>query len=336
MRAGYRTMAVGKWHLGHRSPFLPTENGFASYFGLLYSNDMRPPRTDVPLRLYRDDQALRRRGRSRHCSPSATPRRRCGSFANRATARSSSTSPTPCRTVRSMPPSVSPASRGAGSTATRSRPSTGAWARSCALCATPVSTRARWSSSPATTVRRSAAGWKAGRPVCCAPARASSYEGGMREPCIVRWPDADRAGAGARRRRQHARSLSHAARARGSRGRRPSRQLDGRSIVPLLEGRPLDDPTARSTTSRAAFSKRCARASGSSARPPPKGADAPMRRRSHAFLERTRSEGRSFTAAEVAGRRRGSRALRSRRRSVRARRTSPASIRRSSIGCASR
>jgi len=37
---GYRTVAVGKWHLGHKSPFLPTDHGFESYFGIPYSNDM--------------------------------------------------------------------------------------------------------------------------------------------------------------------------------------------------------------------------------------------------------------------------------------------------------
>ena len=40
---GYQTAMVGKWHLGDRSPFLPTENGFEEYFGLLYSNDMVAP-----------------------------------------------------------------------------------------------------------------------------------------------------------------------------------------------------------------------------------------------------------------------------------------------------
>ena len=37
---GYKTAAVGKWHLGHLSPFLPTDHGFDSYFGIPYSNDM--------------------------------------------------------------------------------------------------------------------------------------------------------------------------------------------------------------------------------------------------------------------------------------------------------
>jgi len=37
---GYQTAAIGKWHLGHKSPFLPTDHGFDSYFGIPYSNDM--------------------------------------------------------------------------------------------------------------------------------------------------------------------------------------------------------------------------------------------------------------------------------------------------------
>ncbi len=37
---GYATACVGKWHLGHLPQYLPTNNGFDSYFGVPYSNDM--------------------------------------------------------------------------------------------------------------------------------------------------------------------------------------------------------------------------------------------------------------------------------------------------------
>ena len=40
--AGYVTAAVGKWHLGDQDQFLPTNNGFDSYYGIPYSNDMYP------------------------------------------------------------------------------------------------------------------------------------------------------------------------------------------------------------------------------------------------------------------------------------------------------
>ena len=49
---GYRTKCIGKWHLGHRPEYYPTRHGFDEYFGILYSNDMRP------VMLCRDEQAV--------------------------------------------------------------------------------------------------------------------------------------------------------------------------------------------------------------------------------------------------------------------------------------
>ncbi|MFO7670153.1 MAG: sulfatase-like hydrolase/transferase [Bacteroidales bacterium] len=40
--AGYHTKCIGKWHLGHKEEFFPVKHGFDEYFGILYSNDMRP------------------------------------------------------------------------------------------------------------------------------------------------------------------------------------------------------------------------------------------------------------------------------------------------------
>lgn len=40
--AGYATACVGKWHLGHHPEFLPMRHGFEEFFGLPYSNDLIP------------------------------------------------------------------------------------------------------------------------------------------------------------------------------------------------------------------------------------------------------------------------------------------------------
>ena len=36
---GYATACIGKWHLGFREPFLPRQQGFDHYFGLLHNLD---------------------------------------------------------------------------------------------------------------------------------------------------------------------------------------------------------------------------------------------------------------------------------------------------------
>lgn len=39
---GYHTSVIGKWHLGHHERFLPLQHGFDEYYGIPYSNDMWP------------------------------------------------------------------------------------------------------------------------------------------------------------------------------------------------------------------------------------------------------------------------------------------------------
>ena len=58
---GYRTKLVGKWHCGDQPGLLPTDRGFDEYYGLPYSNDMgrQPGRRDsAPLPLMRDEEVV--------------------------------------------------------------------------------------------------------------------------------------------------------------------------------------------------------------------------------------------------------------------------------------
>jgi arylsulfatase A-like enzyme len=41
-KSDYKTIAIGKWHLGHHDQFLPASHGFDEYLGIPYSNDMWP------------------------------------------------------------------------------------------------------------------------------------------------------------------------------------------------------------------------------------------------------------------------------------------------------
>jgi len=39
---GYATACVGKWHLGHLAPFTPRQHGFDAFYGMMFPNDMKP------------------------------------------------------------------------------------------------------------------------------------------------------------------------------------------------------------------------------------------------------------------------------------------------------
>lgn len=60
---GYATLHVGKWHLGHVEPFLPTRQGFDGYFGIPYSNDMWRYHPKMPVQ--ENEDALMRYTRER-------------------------------------------------------------------------------------------------------------------------------------------------------------------------------------------------------------------------------------------------------------------------------
>ncbi len=62
---GYKTGIFGKWHLGSKKEFFPTNHGFDEFYGILYSNDMWRWHPEYPegypqdLLLYRNENALK-------------------------------------------------------------------------------------------------------------------------------------------------------------------------------------------------------------------------------------------------------------------------------------
>jgi len=62
-KKGYACSAIGKWHLGHLPKLLPLRHGFDEYYGLPYSNDMWPfhpqnPSAYPPLPMIEGDRVV--------------------------------------------------------------------------------------------------------------------------------------------------------------------------------------------------------------------------------------------------------------------------------------
>lgn len=61
-KQGYATACFGKWHLGHHPDFMPLRQGFDEYFGIPYSNNMLkgygPQKDTPPLPLYQGDKVI--------------------------------------------------------------------------------------------------------------------------------------------------------------------------------------------------------------------------------------------------------------------------------------
>ena len=238
--AGYATGIFGKWHLGDQPRFLPTRQGFDTFFGIPYSDDMTPgpgPKAAFPeLPLMRDETVLEapvdRDHLVRRCTEEVI------AFIERHAAR-----PFFAYLPHTMPgstahPFSSPAFRG------RSR--NGAygdaveeldWSAGEILAALrrlglDRRTLVIWTSDNGAVRRTPAQG-------SCAPYKGWGYdtsEGAMRMPCVMRWPGRIPAG---RVSDEVCSTLDLLPTFAGLAGAAlPPMEIDGHDIGPLLLGTP--------------------------------------------------------------------------------------------------
>ncbi len=199
-KRGYKTMAIGKWHLGHNPvDYMPTSRGFDSYFGLPYSNDMIPPwvQTEKPLNLYRDTEVIE------NPVDQSTLTMRYTEEAVKFI-RSSKDSPFLLYLPHSMPHLPI-------STADRFRDKSRAglygdvietidWSVGRILKTLKeegldentmvvfTSDNGPWLNLPSRMLQGGVERWHSGFKSLLRGAKGTTYEGGMRVPCVVRWP----------------------------------------------------------------------------------------------------------------------------------------------------
>lgn len=243
---GYRSIAIGKWHLGHLAPFLPTAQGFDAYYGVPYSNDM-DRNVGPPIPLMRDgrvveqpaeqstltrrytEEAVRfvRENRARpfflylaytmphlplHVSPAFAGRSRAGRYGD---------------VVEEMDWSVGQV--------LQALKREGLDRRTIVMF---TSDNGPWTGFPAEAFRRAygTRPWDTGSAGPLRGAKASTYEGGVREPAIVRWPGVVPAGRTTAEIASTMDLFPTFVRLAG--GQVPNdRPIDGRDIGALLTGR---------------------------------------------------------------------------------------------------
>lgn len=199
-KAGYRTMAIGKWHLGHsRDEYMPTSRGFDRFFGLPYSNDMIKPwvQTDRPLRLFKDLEPIEDTVDQRSLTVRYT--RQAQEFI-----RSSKGRPFFIYLAYSMPHlpvNTSDGFRGnsvaglygdviqtidwSAGQIMQTLEEEGAEDNTLLVF---TSDNGPWHNLPPRMLQGGNEPWHAGSAGLLKGSKGTTYEGGMREPCIIRWP----------------------------------------------------------------------------------------------------------------------------------------------------
>jgi arylsulfatase A-like enzyme len=232
---GYATACIGKWHLGDQQAFLPTRQGFDTFFGTPYSDDMtrdKAPDRWPDLPLVRDEVVIEapvdRDYLVKRCTEEAI------AFIERNRDR-----PFFVYLPHTMPgstahPFSSPAFRGQsangdyGDSVEELDWSTGQIMQTLAQLGLTNDTLVIWTSDNGAPKRNPPQG-------SCAPYRGFGYdtsEGAMRMPCVMRWPGRIPAGYVNDElctSMDLLPTLAHLAKAA-----LPSRSIDGHDIRPLI------------------------------------------------------------------------------------------------------
>lgn len=237
---GYATACIGKWHLGDQTAFLPTRQGFDEYLGIPYSDDMTGPPEHPgwpPLPLMRNERVV-----EAPVDRNTLTKRYTEEAIRFMTAHKD-------RPFFLYLPHAMPGSTAApfASEAFRGKSKNGPWGDSVeeldwstgeilaalARLGLDRTTLVIWTSDngapqhrPAQGSNRPLSGWG-----------YTTAEGGMRVPCIVRWPGRVPAGQTCRELCATIDLLPTLAKLAGTEAPR-DRIVDGRDIRPLLFGEP--------------------------------------------------------------------------------------------------
>jgi arylsulfatase A len=234
---GYATAIYGKWHLGHQRQFLPQHHGFDEYFGLPYSNDMWPnhPSEKFPdLPLIEGDEVIQR-------NPDQT--KLTTWYTEHALIERNRDRPFFLYLAHSMPHVplfVSDKYRGKsrrglyGDVIMEIDWSVGEILRILKQFNLDQQTLVIFTSDNGPWLRY---GDHAGSAGPLREGKMTTFEGGFREPCIVRWPGKIPAGAVCREIAMTIDFLPTLARLAGAEVP-TDRILDGKDIWPLMSGQP--------------------------------------------------------------------------------------------------
>jgi len=233
----YATACIGKWHLGDEQPFLPTRQGFDSYFGIPYSNDMsitRDGRRGPPL--MRNEEIIE------HPANQATLTKRYTEEAVKFI-KANKEQPFFLYLPHTMPHVPLYASEKFKGTSKRGLYgdvieeidwSVGQVLAALKQAGVEENTLVIFTADNGPWLSKGKHGG------CALPLRDgkfTTYEGGMREPCIMRWPGRIPAGTTCSQIAATIDILPTFAALAGCKVP-DDRVIDGRSILPLLEGKP--------------------------------------------------------------------------------------------------